>query len=103
MSRRELLQIAADHANAYLDGVAGSPVRATVSSHELRQLLAGPLPGTGEAPERVIRTLAEAGVRGTVATQGPRYFGFGSAAAYRRRPPPSSSWRRGIRIPASTR
>ena len=76
MSRRELLQIAADQANAYLDGVAGRPVRATVSSHELRELLDAPLPGTGEAPERVISTLAEAGVRGTVATQGPRYFGF---------------------------
>ena len=76
MSRRELLQIAADHANAYLDGVAGRPVRATISSHELRRLLDGPLPGTGDAPERVITALAEAGVRGTVATQGPRYFGF---------------------------
>ena len=76
MSRRELLQIAADHANAYLDGVADRPVRATISSHELRRLLDGPLPGTGETPERVIAMLAEAGVRGTVATQGPRHFGF---------------------------
>ena len=51
-------------------------VRATLSADELRQRLGGPLPERGDDPTRVIDALAEAGRTGTVASQGPRYFGF---------------------------
>ena len=76
MSRRDVLHLAANHASAYLDTVADRPVRATLSGNELRELLGGSLPERGESAERVIDRLAHAGLQGTVATQGPRYFGF---------------------------
>jgi glutamate/tyrosine decarboxylase-like PLP-dependent enzyme len=76
MSRRDLLHRAADHASAYLDTVGDRPVRATASSSELRAMLGGSLPDAGESPDRVIERLAEAGIRGTTASQGPRFFGF---------------------------
>src|SRR5262245_9196434 len=64
------------HARAYLATVAERPVRATLSGDDLRSLLGGPLPARGEEPIHVIDALAEAGRAGTVASQGPRYFGF---------------------------
>ena len=76
MSRRDLLRRAADHASAYLDTVGDRPVRATTSSQALHALLGGPLPERGDAADRVIDRLADAGLTGTVATQGPRFFGF---------------------------
>jgi glutamate/tyrosine decarboxylase-like PLP-dependent enzyme len=76
MSRRDLLQLAADHANRYLDTIADRPVPAAAASPELRTALGGPLPARGDAPEGVVERLAQAGMRGTVATQGPRFFGF---------------------------
>src|SRR5262245_7918527 len=39
-------------------------------------MLGGPLPARGDDPLRVIDAMAEAGRTGTVASQGPRYFGF---------------------------
>jgi glutamate/tyrosine decarboxylase-like PLP-dependent enzyme len=76
MSRRQVIQLAADHANSYLDTVAERRVPAAAASRELHTALGGPLPTRGEAPEGVIERLAQAGMRGTVATQGPRFFGF---------------------------
>ena len=49
---------------------------ATLSGDQLRAMLGGALPVEGEDPVGVIDTLAEAGLTGTVASQGPRYFGF---------------------------
>lgn len=70
------LNRAAAHASAYLSTIRERTVRATLSGDELRHLLAGPLPIRGEDPTRVIDQIAEAGRTGTVASQGPRYFGF---------------------------
>jgi glutamate/tyrosine decarboxylase-like PLP-dependent enzyme len=67
---------AAAHASEYLAAIRERMVRATLSGDELRALLGGPLPARGADPVRVIDTLAEAGRNGTVASQGPRYFGF---------------------------
>ena len=75
-SRPDLLKRAADHAVAYLDTIADRHVGALATGDELRQQLAVPLPETGDAEDAVIDALAMAGALGTVATQGPRYFGF---------------------------
>src|SRR4051812_26112299 len=67
---------AAAHAGAYLSTIGERTVRATLTADELRSRLGGPLPRHGENPITVIDVLAEAGRTGTVASQGPRYFGF---------------------------
>jgi glutamate/tyrosine decarboxylase-like PLP-dependent enzyme len=64
------------HASSWFESLDNRPVRATVSADELRQALGGPLPHEGIAPEAVTEILASAGMRGTVASAGPRYFGF---------------------------
>ena len=76
MSIETLADRAASHARAYLAGVGERPVGATLTPDELRALLGGPLEAEGQDPARVIDALAEAAHRGTVASQGPRYFGF---------------------------
>jgi glutamate/tyrosine decarboxylase-like PLP-dependent enzyme len=70
------LETAFRHASAYLDTVAGRHVGATATAAELRHALGGPLPAQGLDPAAVIDRLARAGAAGTVASQGPRYFGF---------------------------
>src|SRR6478736_1173616 len=71
-----LLEQAARHAQQYLDSVADRHVGATASGDELRQWLATPLSENGEDAGHVLAQLAQAGERGTLASQGPRYFGF---------------------------
>jgi glutamate/tyrosine decarboxylase-like PLP-dependent enzyme len=61
---------------AYLDGVASRPVTATRSGEQLRRALEIPLPCAGERAGAVIASLAEAAADSTVASSGPRYFGF---------------------------
>jgi glutamate/tyrosine decarboxylase-like PLP-dependent enzyme len=70
------LDLAAQRAQEYLSRVAGRHVAATATSAELIAELGGPLPAAGVAPEEIVDRLARAAERGTVATQGPRYFGF---------------------------
>jgi glutamate/tyrosine decarboxylase-like PLP-dependent enzyme len=72
----ELANRAVAHACAYLGSVRERTVKATLTGDKLRELLGGPVPDRGEDPIRVIDTIAEAGRTGTVASQGPRYFGF---------------------------
>ncbi len=64
------------HASAWFESLSDRPVRATVPAGELRKLLDGPLPREGTPPEAVIDILARVGMSGTVASAGPRYFGF---------------------------
>jgi glutamate/tyrosine decarboxylase-like PLP-dependent enzyme len=64
------------HARDYLAHIGERPVRATLGGDELRARLGGPLAAAGEDPLQVIDTLADAARTGTVASQGPRYFGF---------------------------
>ena len=71
-----LAKRAASHAHAYLSTIRGRPVHATLSADQLRSRLGGPLPAHGLDPMQLIDRLADAGREGTVASQGPRYFGF---------------------------
>ena len=71
-----LAQRTVEHACAYLAAIRERAVNATLGGDELRQRLGGPLPAGGEDPARIVDALAEAGRAGTVASQGPRYFGF---------------------------
>jgi len=64
------------HASDWFASIDDRPVHATLSADELREALGGPLPQEGTAPEEIIANLARAGIRGTVASAGPRYFGF---------------------------
>jgi glutamate/tyrosine decarboxylase-like PLP-dependent enzyme len=73
---RELADRAAAHACDYLAAVRERAVAPSVTPDELRTVLGGPLQARGQDPLRVIDALAEAAERGTVASQGPRYFGF---------------------------
>jgi glutamate/tyrosine decarboxylase-like PLP-dependent enzyme len=77
-----LLTRAARHATDYLATVDDRPVRAESSGDDLRRALGGPLPERGEDPAAVLDRLAGAGRTGTVATQGPRYFGFVVGGSY---------------------
>ncbi len=71
-----LLAATQRHAAAWFAALASRPVRATLTADELRQQLGGSLPDSGTAPDAITEQLATAGMRGTVATAGPRYFGF---------------------------
>ena len=75
---RALADRAVSHACDYLDTVGERPVKASFTGDDLRARLGlgGPLPAAGEDPLRVLDAIAEAGTRGTIASQGPRYFGF---------------------------
>ena len=71
-----LLERVQHHASSWFASLDSREVRATVSADELRQALGGLLTDEGIAPEDLIEVLANAGMRGTVASAGPRYFGF---------------------------
>ncbi|WP_336207657.1 pyridoxal phosphate-dependent decarboxylase family protein [Nonomuraea sp. LPB2021202275-12-8] len=71
-----LLDRAVDHALAHLAGLGDRHAAAEATPAELRTLLDAPLPVHPTDPAEVIDLLAEAGRRGTVASPGPRYFGF---------------------------
>lgn len=51
-------------------------VRATASGDELRKMLGGMLGEEGIAAEKIAELLANAGMKGAMASTGPRYFGF---------------------------
>jgi glutamate/tyrosine decarboxylase-like PLP-dependent enzyme len=71
-----LLDRALSHANEYLETLRERPVISVERDAALRRRLGGPVPEQPSDPETVLDALALAGVRGTVATAGPRYYGF---------------------------
>jgi glutamate/tyrosine decarboxylase-like PLP-dependent enzyme len=80
-SRAALLTEAAERAGRYLEGLAD---RAVAPSAEAVLALDGldfPLPAAGLEPSRVLATLDELGSAATMASAGPRYFGFVSGGA----------------------
>ena len=71
-----LLARVQEHASSWLATISDRPVPASASAEELRQALGGPLPQEGSPPGVLTEILAGAGMKGAVASTGPRYFGF---------------------------
>ncbi len=71
-----LLESVQQHASTWFASLDKRPVRATASGDELRQMLGGPLTEEGIAPQKIAELLANAGMKGAIASAGPRYFGF---------------------------
>ncbi len=70
------LEAALQRAKDYLDVIGDRPVVARASARDLREALGGPFPEAPQDPVAIVNRLADAAVEGTVASQGPRYFGF---------------------------
>ena len=73
---RELLGEVQERAARYLESVPERRVAAERSADDLVQALGGELPSRGRPASEVLAQLDEIGARGTVASTGPRYFGF---------------------------
>ena len=79
--RDALLADAAERARRYLGGVADRPVFPAAGAIAGLDRLDFALPDTGMAPGEVIDLLDRAGSPATVASAGPRYFGFVTGGA----------------------
>ncbi len=73
---REILQDAARRAASYLEGLPTRSVEPARDSLAALQRLRVPLPEHSLSPANVLALLDEIGSPATVATAGPRYFGF---------------------------
>jgi len=71
-----LLKSTADRAIRYLDGLAERPVAPTAEAVAALGRFDQPLPELPADPEAVVALLDELGSPATVATAGPRFFGF---------------------------
>jgi glutamate/tyrosine decarboxylase-like PLP-dependent enzyme len=74
--RPELLHDAADRSLAYLSGVADRPVAPQLAAVDRLGELDFALPAAGLAAMDVLRLIDDVGSPATVASNGPRYFGF---------------------------
>jgi glutamate/tyrosine decarboxylase-like PLP-dependent enzyme len=79
--RPELLEDAAHRAQAYLAGLASRDVAPPPAAVAGLGRLDFPLPGSGRPAAEVLALLDEAGSPATVASAGPRYFGFVTGGA----------------------
>jgi glutamate/tyrosine decarboxylase-like PLP-dependent enzyme len=79
--RPALLRDACARALVYLGGLAERPVAPTAEGVAGLEALDFPLPGPGVDPASVLAMLDECGSPGTVASGGPRYFGFVTGGA----------------------
>ena len=76
MTIKDLLADAASRSAAYLDSLPNRSVAPSGQAVEGLRSLDGPLPDSPSDPAAVLRRLDELGSPATVATAGPRYFGF---------------------------
>jgi glutamate/tyrosine decarboxylase-like PLP-dependent enzyme len=74
------LAAAAHHAQAFLNTLDERAVAARTDAAAVRAVLGGPVPQDGEDPTAVIDALTTGADPGVVASAGPRYFGFVTAA-----------------------
>ncbi|HXY95743.1 MAG TPA: aminotransferase class V-fold PLP-dependent enzyme, partial [Steroidobacteraceae bacterium] len=75
-STRELLERTAQLAASYRQSLEERPVRSLLDAAALLRTLDVPLTDAGENPMEVIAALARIGAEGSIASAGPRYFGF---------------------------
>jgi glutamate/tyrosine decarboxylase-like PLP-dependent enzyme len=73
---RDLLEMAAERAIAYREGLGERRVAPTPETAARLAALGGPLPEKPADPETVLALLDELGSPATMATAGGRYFGF---------------------------
>lgn len=78
---RELMEQATERAARYLETLEARRVFPTVETVGRLPELGGPLPADGAEPTELLRLLDEIGSPATVATAGPRYFGFVTGGA----------------------
>src|SRR6266853_4186594 len=78
---RDLMEQATERAARYIETLEARGVFPTVEAVGRLQELSGPLPADGAKPTEVLRMLDEIGSPATVATAGPRYFGFVTGGA----------------------
>ena len=78
---RDLLTQTCHRASRFLETLPEREVGATRNAGELAHALGGALPRTGLPAEEVLARLDEIASRGTVASAGPRYFGFVTGGA----------------------
>lgn len=76
-----LLHDVAKRSARYLDGLGGRAVLPADEAVERAAELLGALPDVGESPEKLIALLDEIAAPATVASAGPRYFGFVTGGA----------------------
>ena len=79
--RAELLELAAGRAERYLETLSDRSVFPPEAALKRLAELGGTLPAEGAEAADVLRLLDEIGSPGTVATAGPRYFGFVTGGA----------------------
>jgi glutamate/tyrosine decarboxylase-like PLP-dependent enzyme len=77
----DLLHDVAARASRYLAGLSARPVAPERRAIDALAELGGPLPKSGCAPAEVVRRLDALGAPATVASAGPRYFGFVTGGA----------------------
>ncbi len=77
-----LLAYVANRVSEYQRGAGERPVNARTGVNELTAMVGGPLPDGPTDPAEAVRQLADAVDAGSVATIGPRYFGFVTGGAY---------------------
>lgn len=71
-----LLPIVERQLSEWFEALSSRPVTASITAAELRRRLGGPLRSEGDGAELVLESLGRVGQAGTVASTGPRYFGF---------------------------
>ncbi len=75
-AERMVLDLAADRAMAFLQGLPARPVGAALPAEALRALLPSELPDAPEADDRVVNALADFVEQGALASSAPRFFGW---------------------------
>lgn len=78
---RGLLDKAHERAARFLESLPERRVAAVRNADDLARALGGALPHVGRPASEILAQLDELGFQGTVASPGPRYFGFVTGGA----------------------